>query len=335
MPELRQNIITREWVIIAKERSKRPDEFAKGKTSPASFPPYLADCPFCYGNESMTKKETYRISGADGWKVRVVENKYPALSMEGERVRKMEGIYRSMTGVGHHEVIIEHRRHDLTPALFSMEDLTAVLTAYRQRYAEMRKDPRIEAVIIFKNHGEGAGTSLQHPHSQLAAMPIVPTQIRHRIEEAIRFFDETGECICCRTLRQELIARERIVFESQHFVAFLPYAALSPFHLWIFPRRHTSSFDEMFDLELADFALTLKTVLAKLYYGLNNPDYNYSIRSLPARDRHTDYVHWYLAIIPRVSQTAGFEIGSGMFINTTLPEESARFLREVEIPPDQ
>jgi UDPglucose--hexose-1-phosphate uridylyltransferase len=268
----------------------------------------------------------------DQWRVRVVDNKYPALSPDGERLRKMNGIYRSMTGVGIHEVIIEHRRHDLPPALFSADDLAAVFRAYRQRYDEIRKDQRIEAIIIFKNHGERAGTSLVHPHAQLAATPVVPTQIRTRVEEAIRYFDDTGECVFCRTLREELLARERIVCETGHFVAFIPYAALSPFHMWIFPRRHESSFDEVFDAEIEDLASNLKTVLGKLYYGLNNPDFNYSIRSLPTRDRHTDYFHWYITIIPRVSRTAGFELGSGMFINSSVPEESAEFLRNLSPP---
>jgi UDPglucose--hexose-1-phosphate uridylyltransferase len=332
MPELRQNIITREWVIIAKERAKRLHQLASERKKPAPIPSYVADCPFCVGNEHLTLKETYRVSTMQGWKVRVVENKYPALSTEGEKIRTINGIYRSMSGVGFHEVIIEHPRHDLDIALFSVDHLTDVLMTYRQRYVAMKKDPRIEAIIIFKNHGEAAGTSIRHPHAQLAAMPIVPAQIRQRIEESIRYFDETGDCIFCRTLKQELVARERIVFETQHFVAFIPYAALSPFHLWIFPRRHTSSFDAVFDLEMADLALNLKTVLARLHYGLNDPDYNFSIRSIPARDGHTDYFHWYFAIIPRITRTAGFEIGSGMYINTAVPEESASFLRAVQVP---
>jgi UDPglucose--hexose-1-phosphate uridylyltransferase len=332
MPELRQNIITREWVIIAKERALRPDHFVKEKKSPSPLPRYVATCPFCRGNEHLTIKETYRISGDHGWKVRVVLNKYPALSQEGDRVRHVDGIYRSMTGVGSHEVVIENPRHDLCPARFSVQEMSDVIATYRQRYSELKKDRRVEAIIIFKNHGEAAGTSLQHPHSQIAAMPIVPTQIRNRMEESIRFFDEMGECVFCRTLKHELLDRHRIVFEGEHFVAFIPYAALSPFHLWIFPRRHVSSFDEIFDWEISDLALTMTSVLGKLYHGLNDPDYNYSIRSVPAQDGNREYFHWYVAIIPRISKTAGFEIGSGMYINTTVPEESAAFLRNVKIP---
>jgi UDPglucose--hexose-1-phosphate uridylyltransferase len=279
----------------------------------------------------MSAVETYRVADRDGWQVRVVENKFPALSREGDRVRRIDGVYRSMSGVGFHEVVVEHRRHDLSPALYSVEDLSRILVAYKERYRQIRKDTRVEAIIIFKNHGESAGTSLAHPHSQIAATPIVPTQVRHRLDEAIRFFDETGECVFCTTLRREVADRIRIVASTDSFVAFIPFAALSPFHLWIFPVRHCSSFDEIEEYEITDLAVTLRTVLGKLYYGLNDPDYNFSIRSIPAREGEREYFHWYLTVIPRIVRTAGFEIGSGMYINTSLPEESARFLRGVQI----
>lgn len=331
MTELRLNAITRDWVIIATERAKRPDEFAKPHTETIAIPSYSPTCPFCLGNEDLTGIESYRFNDNRGWRVRAVYNKYPALFPVGQAIRKVEGINRSLSGVGFHEVIIEHPRHDLTTALMEIEDVANIIRVYRQRYAEIRHDPRIASIIIFKNHGQGAGTSLEHPHSQLAATPIVPYQLRIRLQEAIRYFDDTGECIFCRTIKDELASRERIIAESEHFVAFIPYAALSPFHTWIFPRRHTSSFEEITDLEIEDLAKMLKTILAKLYYGLNNPDYNYTIRSIPTAEERTDYFHWYIALIPRTTLAAGFELGSGMYINTSLPEESASFLRSVEI----
>jgi UDPglucose--hexose-1-phosphate uridylyltransferase len=328
MPELRQNIITREWVIIAKERAKRPHELVAPVRPPKVLPHYEPSCPFCPGNEGETILERYRIDGESSWQVRVVANKFPALQADGKKVRTIDGVFRSMTAVGYHEVIIEHPRHDLSPAAYTVADTVSVINAYRQRYTALAQDPRIEAVIIFKNHGEGAGTSLEHPHSQIAATPIVPTQIRHRLEEAIRFFDETGDCVFCTTVKRELDDGARIVARNDDFVAFIPYAALSPFHLWIFPVRHESSFDEITMPQITSFAEILQTVLAKISRGLNNPDYNFSIRSIPAREGHREYFHWYLTIIPRIGKTAGFEIGSGMYINPSIPEESARFLRE-------
>ncbi|MBE9119307.1 galactose-1-phosphate uridylyltransferase [Tychonema sp. LEGE 07199] len=335
MSELRQNLITRDWVIIATERAKRPDEFANTKKSIVAVPPYRADCPFCVGNEEDGTLETCRLRDErTGWKVRAMTNKYPALSPTAERLRISSGIYRTMSGIGIHEVIVEHPRHDLTTALLTVEEVANILLVYRQRYLEIRKYPYIETIVIFKNHGPTAGTSLEHPHSQIAATPVVPNQFRRRIDEAIRYFDDTGECLFCRTLEDELAARERVIFESKDFVACIPFAALSPFHIWIFPRRHSSSFDDITDEEIIGLADTLKTVLAQLYYGLNDPDYNYSIRSVPTAEQGTKYFHWYIAIIPRVTKQAGFELGSGMFINSALPEESAEFLRSIKIPDD-
>lgn len=332
MAELRQNVLTREWVIITPERARRPDQFVAERHERPSLPAYVTDCPFCVGNEHYTLDESFRLSEGKNWKVRVIANKFPALSGIGERVRKVDGIYRSMTAIGFHEVIIEHQLHNTTPALMTNDEVADILRAYRHRYRTIKKDNRIEAIVLFKNHGEAAGTSIVHPHSQLVATPIVPNQIRSRMDEAIRYFDDTGECVCCRTLQDELLAKERLIFQSNNFVSFIPYAALSPFHTWIFPFRHTSSFDEISDAEIKDLGRCLRTVLARLYYGLNNPDYNYSIRSIPTRDLHAEYFHWYLTIVPRVSKTAGFEIGSGMYVNTALPEESAEFLRNVKVP---
>ena len=273
-----------------------------------------------------------RIEDEQGWRVRIIPNKYPALSPIGDRIRHSDGIHRSITGVGYHEVIIEHPDHNETIALMEIGDVINILRAYRQRYNQISQDKRIESVLIFKNHGERAGTSLEHPHSQITATPVVPSQIRYRMIEAINYFDDTGACLFCYTLNDELKAKERIVLETEHFVAFMPYAALSPFHMWLFPRRHSSCFGDITEPELEDLAYNLKTVLAKLFYGLNNPAYNYTIRSIPTDEKQSDYFHWYLAIVPRVSKAAGFELGSGMYINTAMPEDSAKFLREVNIP---
>lgn len=331
MPELRQNLISGEWVIISTERAKRPEDFVKLKKEVTPLPPYKEDCPFCPGHEDKTPPETFRLGDEKNWKVRVVYNKFSALSLEGERTRKIDGIYHSINGVGVHEVIIEHPCHNVLTAILSEEEVMDIIRTYKNRYIQAQKDKRIEAIIIFKNHGLSAGTSLEHPHSQLIATPIVPPQIRNRMERAIQYFDDTGKCIFCQTLLSELSAKERIVLETEHFVSFIPYAALSPFHIWIFPRRHMGSFTQIDEGEINDLASNLKKTLAKLYYGLHNPDFNYTIRSIPTDEKETDYFHWYISIIPRISQTAGFELGSGMFINVALPEKSAEYLRQVNL----
>ncbi|MDP2941546.1 MAG: galactose-1-phosphate uridylyltransferase [Candidatus Omnitrophota bacterium] len=329
MSELRYNMISAEWVIIATERAKRPHDFIKAKKEKAPLPEYSPDCPFCLGNEAQTPDETFLLPGEAGWKVRAVVNKFGALSSRASQQRVNEGLYRSLNGFGSAEVIIEHPRHNTVLALMSQEEVENLIQAYRERYLALKKIKGIQAIVIFKNHGPSAGTSLEHPHSQVIATPIVPPQARDRLRQAVTFFDLVGSCVFCRILEEELKAKQRIILETEHFVAFMPYAALSPFHIWIFPRRHMPSFCGITDAEAKDLALNLKSTLAKLYYGLDNPDYNFTIRSTPVNEAGGDYFHWYISVIPRVSQPAGFELGSGMFINTALPEESAGFLRGV------
>jgi UDPglucose--hexose-1-phosphate uridylyltransferase len=328
MPELRLNLITREWVIIATERAKRPDEF-KQKSFKKNIPPFDETCPFCPGNEHRTPGEIMRYPEGNNWKARVVPNKFPALSHDDKRERMNDGLKHLVTGAGIHEVIVESPLHNSCLALMSLEDITDIIRTYRTRFDEIYQDPRIEHVIIFKNHGNAAGTSLVHPHSQIIGTPVTPIVVRNRIEEGIRYFDNTGECLICATLNDELSDARRIIFASEHFVTFIPYAALSPFHTWIFPRRHCASFGTITEEESADLALNLKTLFTKFYNGLEDPDYNYVIRSEHPKECDSEYFHWYLSIVPRIVQTAGFELGSGMYINTSVPEKSAEFLRNV------
>jgi UDPglucose--hexose-1-phosphate uridylyltransferase len=330
MPELRQNIATKEWVILATERAKRPEEFVQPvRPTTEDRPEWEEGCPFCPGNEELDL-EVMRIPERGPWQLRVVRNKYPALQLEGERMRTFEGVHRQITGVGYHEVLIESPLHNTCPALESAIEVSLMLEAFKIRGREIARDLRIEQIIYFKNHGDRAGTSLVHPHTQLIGLPIVPYNIRARTEEARRYFDDTGRCALCHMLSDELKDDQRIVAKSQYFVAFIPYAALSPFHIWVLPRRHESNFLNATAHELADLGNLMRRVLRKIYVGLRDPDYNYVIRSAPLHDLGIDYLHWYVTIIPRVTRSAGFELGSGMFINVALPKTSASFLREVD-----
>jgi UDPglucose--hexose-1-phosphate uridylyltransferase len=332
MPELRQNMVTKEWVVIATERAKRPEDFVPDHDLvTADRPGWEKSCPFCPGNEEPPLEVKRVPAEGKAWKLRLVKNKYPALFREGERVRTFDGVYRSITGVGFHEVLIETPRHNTCLALESPDQVALVLTALKTRCREIAQDPRIEHIICFENHGIRAGTSLVHPHAQIIALPIVPYSIRTRAEEARRYFDDTGRCVFCTMLADEEKAGVRIVAKSEHFVAFVLYAAFSPFHMWILPRRHQASFLNAEMYELADLGHLLREVLLRLYVGLRDPDYNIVIRSAPLHDPSYDYLHWYITIVPRVSQAAGFELGSGMFINTALPEDSAAFLRGIDL----
>ena len=329
MPELRQNIITRDWVVIARERALRPDQFVCSPQPELKKLDVEKNCPFCPGNEAMAEEEIFRMEEKNRWTLRLVPNKYPAVIPSGDVERNMHGIYRSMDAFGYHDVLIEHRKHNFTLLDMSHEEMNHILDTYRRRYRMLKKDKRIESIIIFRNHGKSAGTSLVHPHSQIVAMPVVPYQLRTRTDIARSFYDDSGQGVFCKTLEEELSSGERVVVDTTHFTAFIPYAALSAFHLWIFPKRHMASFGEIDKEELDDLALNLQTVLRKLHKGLNNPDYNYTIRSIPVHEYNSEYFHWYLSIIPRLNTAAGFELGSGMFINTAIPEESAKFLRNV------
>lgn len=330
MPELRYNVISREWVVIATERAKRPEDFIKPKKDTKPLPEHRPDCPFCPGNEEQSPGEIFRIPGEKGWRTRVVFNKYGALLPTADKARNREGMNVSMGGFGFHEVLIENPRHNTCIALMNDSEVEDIVETYKNRYLALMQAASIEAITIFKNHGPQAGTSQEHPHSQLIATPIVPPLTRTRIEQAVRFFDVMGKCIFCFTLEQELQEKKRIILETEHFVAFMPHAALTPFHTWIFPRRHMGSFSEINSAEVKDFASCLKQTLAKLYHGLENPDFNFTIRSTPVRECRLEYYHWYLSLVPRITQTAGFELGSGMFINISLPEQSAQFLRQVK-----
>ena len=330
MSELRQNMATKQWVIIATERARRPEEFIDWSQRPVNqaLPPYDPDCPFCRGNEEGPEMETLRLpQGSEQWQVRVVKNRFPALSQEGDRLRNFDGVHRSISGVGYHEVVIEAPQHNTTPALINADEMSQVLMAFQMRGVAMSLDDRVEHVIYFKNHGVRAGTSLMHPHSQIIALPVVPYDVRARDEEARRYFDDTGSCVYCAMLEDELRDQRRVIIENEDYVAFLPYAALSPFHVWIVPREHHSSFLMVSPISLHRLAALIGDVLRRMYYGLNDPDYNVVVRTAPVKAWYADYLHWYVSLIPRVSQTAGFELGSGMYINTALPEDSAEFLR--------
>jgi len=333
MPQLRQDPTTKEWVIIAAERSKRPHDFKKTKTL-TERPPYKEDCPFCQGNERLTPHESlaYRRGGpadSKGWWVRVIPNKFPALSPEGSwDIKEEKGFFRMMDGMGIHEVVIESPIHNQLLPLMEDKQVEEVLLAYRERYLALREDPRIKLIIVFKNHGEAAGTSLDHTHSQLVGTAVVPSNIRKKLEEAARYYDDHGRCVYCDTIKEELKLGKRIVMDTERFVVLQPFASRSPFETWIVPKEHQASFGLISMEDSKTFAKVLKTTLFKLYSKLNNPDYNYVIHTAPIKDEQEDYYHWHLQIIPRLTTPAGFELGSGIYISVSLPEETAQFLRE-------
>ena len=330
MSELRQNFMTKEWVVISAERAKRPDQMAVHRPARPAVS-YSPNCPFCPGNEDKTPPEILRLPDGDRWRARVVPNKYSVLSPECKPDRTVRRSMSWMAGFGVHEVIIETPDHSLAMAQMPDAHVADILRIYKTRYDELSLDPRIDQVTIFKNSGADAGTSLEHPHSQLIATPVISHQVRERLQAALRHYDEFGCCIFCQLIDDELEEQVRVVLKSQHFVAGVLFASPSPFFTHIYPRRHMASFGDISAKEIADLGRVLRTLLAKLYYGLGNPDFNFTIRTAPAECVGARYFHWYMSVIPRLTHTAGFELGTGMFIDTVIPEEAAEFLRNVKV----
>jgi len=333
MPELRQSRVTKDWVIIATERAKRPDEFRLERQK-KELPEHDMKCPFCPGNEHMTPAETLAFrSGLStpngpGWRLRVVPNKFSALVPTGSFQRHpVDGFYRRMDGIGIHEIIIESPQHNVSPATMPETQVEEIFLAYRERYNAIWKDGRFRMVIIFRNHGPSAGTSMEHPHSQLIATPIVPTHIRHLLEEAMRYFDDHGSCVFCDTVSVEKKVRKRIILEAENFLVYAPYASQSPFETIVMPKKHYACFGSISEQETRELANVVRVVLQQIHEKLNDPDYNLVIHTAPFKDANEDFYHWHVQIFPRLTTTAGFELGSGIHITTALPEESAKFLR--------
>ncbi len=330
MTELRQDPYTNEWVMIAADRAKRRPELqsARPRRPRAKYEP---GCPFCAGNEKQTPAELYALPDETGsWAVRVVPNKFAAFIRNAQPARQIEGLHRTISGAGIHDVIIETPDHSLVPAFYTAEQFANVLRVYKGCFGTIGSNPAIADVCIFKNYGGGAGTSLEHSHSQVIGTPVLSSHTSRRLAEAIRHYDQTGKCIFCSVLRQELVEQTRVVLESEHFVVLEPYASAAPFLTHITPRRHMASFGQIEEDELQDLGFVLSRLLQKLYKGLDDPDYNYTIRTAPALYAGVTYYHWYLTIIPRLVTPAGLELGSGMAINTVSPEAAAEFLRNTD-----
>ena len=338
MPELRKDPVVGRWVIIATERAKRPSDFKVPEQSRAA-----ASCVFCAGRERETPPELFALRpgpaapDTPGWQVRVVPNKYPALSSVGDPRREGLGMCDLMNGVGAHEVIIETPEHGKDLAELPEDQVARVLVTYRRRIEVLREDQRLKYVLVFKNQGRAAGASLEHAHSQLIATPITPKRVKEKLVGAKRHFEYRRRCIFCDYIRQEIdLFGERLVIDSEHFVVLSPFAARFPFEMWILPKRHAADYTGIAEHEIADLASVLKRTLMKLRQALGNPPFNYVLHQAPFRRPRGGYwttieedYHWHMELIPRLTRVAGFEWGSGFYINPTPPEVAAETLRDV------
>ena len=236
-----------------------------------------------------------------------------------------------MNGVGAHEVIIETTDHSLTMAAMPENAVEETLCAYRDRVVDLKNDRRFRYILLFKNHGEAAGASLEHTHSQLIALPIVPKRVREEVDNCKRYYDTKERCIFCDMIRQEREAVTRVILENDHFVALAPYAPRFPFEAWILPRQHSSAFENLPTPLYGSLAKILREFLARLDAALVFPAYNYVVHTSPIGEEINDHYHWHIEMMPKLTKVAGFEWGTGFYINPTPPEEAARFLREAAI----
>ncbi|MBE0584231.1 MAG: galactose-1-phosphate uridylyltransferase, partial [Desulfofustis sp.] len=329
MPELRKDPVLGRWIIIAKERSKRPTDFIIEK------PQVLGGfCPLCPGNEDFTPPEVLAYRGGNqstsnqpDWQVRVVPNKYPALIIEGELGKAAEGLYDRMNGIGAHEVIIESPGHNDQLWTLPVEHIALVLRVYRDRLLDLQRDPRFRYVMVFKNYGKAAGASLEHSHSQLIALPVLPRMITNELDGGKSYFRYKDRCLFCDIIRQEIEQDVRVVCQNESFITISPFAPRTPFEMWVLPKRHTSGYCHEDDGELLRLARNLSETLRRLDACIPNVPYNFVLHTQPLRSGELEHFHWHFEIVPKLTSIAGFEWGSGFYINPLPPEEATQYLR--------
>ncbi len=331
MSELRRDPVLGRWVIISTERGNRPTDFIPAEPrKPKGF------CAFCPGNEDKTPPEIAAVRdphtapNTPGWHVRVVSNKYPVLTIEGVLNKRAYGIYDIMNGIGAHEVFIESPNHHNTISTLPERNMIELCTMYRERMIDLEKDDRFKFILIFRNAGQAGGASLSHPHSQLIATPTVPKRISEELSGAMSYFDFKDRCVFCDMIDEERAFRKRVVEENEHFITFCPFASRFPFEMWLLPKRHVEKFSALKDEDIAPFSSCFQNSIRRLDTALGMPPYNYIIHTEPCNTSKPYQYHWHMEIIPRLTQIAGFEWGTGFYINPTAPEQAAEILRNAE-----
>jgi len=329
--ELRRDPITGRWNILFLDRMLGHADFVvePHKKNPQG-------CSFCYGNENLTPLEIiahrkYGPPNSPGWTVRVVPNKYPALRIEGELDKEGIGVFDMMNGIGAHEVIIDTPDHLRDMADLSYAEMEEVIWAYLARSVDLRRDKRFKYILIFKNYGKSAGASLEHPHSQLIALPIVPKVVQEELDGAAKYYDYKERCVFCDMIRQEREEKERIVYEDDKILAFCPYMSRFSYEIWVLPKKHQSDFALTKRDCVGSLARALRDCLARIKALLSDPSYNFIIHSSPINGGEREDYHWHIEIMPKLSKVAGFEWGSGFYINPVPPEIAAKNLLGVKI----
>jgi len=328
MSQLRRDPITGRWIIVNYEKVIAPEEFSFEKVVKSND---TQTCPFCQGNERLTPPEivAHRKIGkpnSPGWTIRVVPNKYPALEVKGDLKKVGLGVFDKMNGIGTHEVIIDIPGHMPDIADISDSQAEEVIWSYLGRSTDLEKDSRFKYILIFRNYGKSAGASLEHPHSQLIALPIVPKRVNEELHSSLEYHHYKDRCVFCDILNQELMDKERIIDENESFILFCPFVSRFPYEMWIMPKRHESHFTSLLKEEVKPLGIILRNAMKKLKKLLNDPPYNYIIHTSPINGFEKDYYHWHIEIMPKLVNVAGFEWGSGFYVNPVPPEVAAKNL---------
>jgi UDPglucose--hexose-1-phosphate uridylyltransferase len=335
--ELRKDYLLNRFVVIAKERKKRPTDFVKREKEREP----LVSCPFCPNNEHATPPAVLVYLSSNGeirkerdengfrhkkWRVRVVPNLYPAVSPPDKDEVNIQDTASLKNAFGHHEVIIESPHHSEHPSVARVSQLTHVVNAYLDRLNVLSRKPYVKYVSIFRNHGKEAGASLSHAHTQLITTPIIPRILEEELRACKRFWIKERECLFCNILKREKKSA-RFIWDNTSFVVFAPWASIHPFEFWIFPKKHNPSLLDISQNEVNKLAETLRACFGGLKTLLNDPPYNFGFHIAPT-ERAPTYYHWHIEVYPRLTTWAGLEKSTGTFINVIPPEDAAADLKE-------
>lgn len=334
--ELRQDLVSDDWMVVATGRAKRPNSFEGGRQK---FEQRISECPFedpqvtghgepllIYYKDDKRKRVKGIKKLIKDWSIQAIKNKFPALGPGNCSETHKEGPYTLMDGSGFHEIIIT-RDHEKHLALMSIDEIAEVLKAYQERYLALMEHKCVNYIFVFHNHGKEAGATIPHPHSQLIALPILPADVRRSLIGAREYHEKHRQCVHCKMIKWEKEER-RCIFQNEHFVVFSPFVPRVNFEIRIYPRKHQSYFEKINNTERKYFAEALKQALFRLYKGLNDPAYNFFIHTAPCDGKDYKYYHWHLEILPKTNTWAGIELGTGVEIISIKPEEVAKFLRK-------